>query len=121
MKKFRFLIAVVLVLIPISLLAQAVPTSKFAWTQDAPTLADAQAYTYLYFPDGATTGIAFTAVTCTGATSPFACEVNIPAFTPGNHTVTLAARNVAGESAKTSPLSFVFVVTPAVPQQFRIK
>lgn len=120
MKKLCFVLLVLLA-VPILVEAQAVPTSKFAWTQDAPTLADAQGYTYLYFPDGATTGIAFTGVTCTGATSPFACEVNIPAFTPGNHTVTLAARNVAGESAKTTPLSFVFVVTPATPQGFRIK
>lgn len=101
--------------------AQATPTSKWAWTQDAPTLADAQAYTYRYYADGATTGVALTGVTCTGTVSPFACEANIPAFTPGNHVATLTAGNIAGESAKSSPLNFVFVVTPASPSNFRIK
>ncbi len=112
------------ILISSTLYAQAPPalsTSKFAWDQSAPTLADAQAYTYKYYPDGAATGIEFTGVTCSGSSSPFQCEVNIPAFTPGNHSITMTASNLAGESAKSAPFSFVFVVTPAIPSGIRIK
>lgn len=93
---------------------------RFTFDQAAPTLADAQAYTYRYYPDNATVGIAFTGVTCSGTTSPFVCSVLIPAFTPGNHSITLTAANIAGESAKSSPFAFVFVVTPSVPVNIRI-
>jgi len=95
-------------------------TQRFAWDQDAPTLADAQGYTYKYYPDSATTGIAFTGVTCTGTSSPFVCSAPIPAFTPGNHSITVTANNVAGESAKSNPFAFNFVVTPGVPNNIRI-
>lgn len=95
-------------------------TQRFAWDQEAPTLADAQAYTYKYYPDSSTTGTAFTGVTCSGTASPFTCSAPIPAFTPGNHTITITASNVAGESAKSNPFAFNFVVTPGVPNNIRI-
>lgn len=117
MKKFLFIL-----LFPAALAAQPPGSSnqRFTFDQAAPVLADAQAYTYRYYPDGATTGITFTGVTCTGTASPFVCSVLIPAFTPGNHSITLTAANVAGESAKSSPFAFVFVVTPSVPANIRI-
>lgn len=93
---------------------------RFSFDEAAPTLADAQAYTYKYYPDGNATGVTFTGVTCSGTASPFLCSVLIPAFTPGNHSITLTATNVAGESAKSSPFAFVFVVTPSVPANIRI-
>lgn len=99
---------------------QGSATQKFEWDQQAPTLADAQSYTYKYYPDGSNTGVVFTGVTCSGATSPFQCNAPIPAFTPGNHTITMTAANVAGESAKSSPFAFNFVVTPSVPTGIRI-
>lgn len=103
--------------------AQAIPSSKFGWDQTAPTLADAQGYTYRIYADGATTGQALANVTCvtTATAGTFSCDAPIPAFTPGNHTATLTASNIAGESAKSSPLAFTFVVTPAVPAGLRIK
>jgi hypothetical protein len=100
--------------------AQAVSTSKFGWDQPAVQLTDAQGFSYKYYPDGATTGIALTGVTCSGTASPFQCQVAIPAFTPGNHTVTFTATNIAGESAKSTPLNFVFVVTPGAPTNPKI-
>ena len=97
------------------------PASKLTWDQTAPDLASAAAYTYLYYPDGATTSVTLTAVTCTGTVSPFVCQVAFPAFTPGSHTLTLSASNVAGESAHSAPFAFVFVVVPSVPTNIRIR
>lgn len=119
----RSLLLVGLLLLPVGISAQTtgVPGQKFAWDQAAPDLASAQGYTYKHYDDGALTGVAFTGVTCTGTTSPFACEVLIPAYTPGNHTLTLTATNIAGESAKSSPFAFAFVVTPGAPVNIHIK
>lgn len=110
-----------LLLIPTVVGAQAIPTSKLAWDQVAPDLVSAQAYTYKYYPDGSTTGTSLASVTCTGAASPFQCEVAFPSFTPGNHNLTLTASNIAGESGKSSPFAFVFVVTPGIPTNIHIK
>jgi hypothetical protein len=123
----RFLLAVFAIsfLISGNLDAQspvpATGSSKFTWTISSPTLADAQAYTYRVYADGSVTGIVLSGVTCTGAASPFVCEAPIPAFTPGNHTATLTASNIAGESAKSDPLGFNFVVTPSKPGNFGLK
>lgn len=119
-------LTLILVSVTVTLYAQNQSTgtiaSKFAWDQPAPVLADAQGYTYKYYPDGAATGIAFAGgVTCSGTATPFVCEVNIPAFTPGSHSISMTATNVAGESAKSTSFAFNFVVTPAIPTNFRIK
>lgn len=116
----RVFLTIILLLVPSFVFSQAIPTSRLGWDQDAPTLADAQAYTYKYYADGSTTGVALTGVTCTGSASPFTCSAAFPAFTPGNHRITLAASNLAGESAKSNPLDFTFIVTPAVPTGLRI-
>ena len=103
--------------------AQAIPTSKLAFNQQAPTLADAQAYTYKYYPDAATTGVNLANVTCadTATAGTFACEAPFPAFTPGSHSLTLSATNAAGEGPVSESLSFTFVVTPSAPTQLSIK
>lgn len=119
MRKF-IVRAFAILLLGIGLQGQAVPSSRFGWDQNALNLADAQAYTYKYYADGATTGVNFNNVTCSGATSPFQCSVSIPAFTPGNHTIQITATNIAGESGKSPPFAFVFVVTPSTPQNVRI-
>ena len=97
------------------------PGNKVAWDQPAPTLADAQGYTYKYYPDAATAGVALTPVTCSGTVSPFQCEAAFPAFTPGSHTMAITASNTAGESVKSAPLSFMFVVIPSAPINLTIK
>ena len=99
---------------------QAVNTSRLAWDQDAPTLEDAQSYTYKYYPDSSTTGIILKEVTCTGTATPFQCSVPFPAFTPGKHTIQLSASNIAGEGTKSSVFSFTFVVVPSAPANIRI-
>ena len=95
--------------------------NKIGWDQSAPTLAEAQGYTYKYYPDASPTGTTLATVTCAGTTSPYQCEVAFPAFTPGNHTLTLTASNIAGESVKSAPLNFVFTVTPSAPTNLKIK
>lgn len=120
MRKLVLAIVILIATLPVALMAQAVATSKVGWDQSAPTLADAQGYTYNLYADGSTTAQVLTA-TCTGTVSPFSCEAPFPAFTPGNHTLTLSAKNIAGESAKTAPFAFTFIVTPATPTGLRIK
>jgi hypothetical protein len=100
--------------------AQAISTSKFGWGQDAPDLASAQGYTYKHYDDGSATGVVFSNVTCSGTASPFQCEALVPAYTPGTHSLQLTASNLAGESAKSTPFSFTFVVTPSAPTNLRI-
>lgn len=115
---------VILVLVAAPVAAQtAVATNKLAWDQSAPTLADAQTYTYRLYADGATTAQTVASVTCAASATAgvFACEAPFPAFTPGNHTVALSAVNLAGESPKSATMAFTFIVTPAVPTGLRIK
>lgn len=119
------IVAAALAMLIIPSVSQAQTTGvagqKFAWDQAAPDLATAQAYTYKHYDDGATTGVAFASVVCTGTVAPFQCEVPIPAFTPGSHTTTFTAMNVAGESVKSSAFTFTFVVTPGTPANIHIK
>ncbi len=123
MRRSLYAIFALLVLLTVPAFAQTtgVAGQKFAWDQAAPDLASAQAYTYKHYDDGATTGVAFTAVTCTGTQSPFQCEVLIPAYAPGSHSITMTAGNVAGESVKSAPFVFTFVVTPGAPAGIHIK
>ena len=116
----RLLVAFIIATIPVLAAGQAIPTSKIGWDQEAPTLADAQGYTYKYYPDNAPSGVTLSGVVCSGAASPFTCTAPFPAFTPGNHSITMTAANLAGESAKTSPLDFTFIVTPSTPARIRI-
>ena len=103
----------------------ATTANKIAWDQVAPSLVEAQAYTYKYYPDAATAGVTLTNVTCVSVPAPsgavIQCEVPFPAFTPGNHALSLTASNTAGESAKSLPLSFAFVIIPSAPAALRIK
>lgn len=95
-------------------------TSKIGWDQEAVTLADAQGYIYKYYADSYAIGVVLNNVTCTGTVSPFQCQVAFPAFTPGEHNLTLTAENLAGVSPPSNVLSFKFVVTPSAPGNVRI-
>ena len=119
----RIIFAIIILSLASTVYAQtpATGTSKIGWDQSATTLAEAQAYTYKYYPDSATTGVTLTSVTCIGTTSPYQCEVPFPAFTPGSHALTLTTSNEAGESAKSSVLNFKFVVVASAPTNLKIK
>ena len=98
--------------------------SKLFWDQPAPDLATAQGYTYAHYDDGSSSGVDFTGVTCAAKVPAvaqlFDCSVAFPAFTPGQHTVTITAKNVAGESPKSAVFTFTFVVVPGTPTNLRI-
>lgn len=99
------------------------PSSKLVWDQpNVASAAEAQGLAYKYYPDTVTTGTALTGVACVG-TPPavVSCQVPFPAFTPGSHTLTLTAANVAGESLKSTPLAFTFVVVPTAPANLRVQ
>ena len=98
----------------------ATPSNKFAWDQDAPSLSQAQAYTYKYYLDNSPTGGSFSGVICTGTATPFNCSVPVPSMSQGTHSMTLTSSNVAGESSKSSPFVFDFVATPGTPGNIRI-
>lgn len=121
MKKILFTIVFLMVASVAFAQPPATASNKLGWDQAALTLAEAQAYTYKYYPDNGVAGITLTPATCTGTTSPFSCEAPFPVFTPGPHTLTLTTSNLAGESPKSLPLSFVFVVTPTSPTTLIIK
>jgi hypothetical protein len=119
----KILIVILLLLVAVSAYAQPPATgkNKIGFDQDAPSLAEVQTYTWKYYADTATTGISLTGVTCTGTVTPYQCEAPFPAFTPGPHTLTLTTSNLAGESVKSLPLNFAFVVTPGAPTGLKIK
>jgi predicted transcriptional regulator len=94
---------------------QADANDRIGWTQVAGSLAEANSFTYKYYPDSNPVGVTLSGVTCAGTVSPFACEVLIPVFTPGPHTIELTASNATGESPKSIPLAFDFVAAPARP------
>ena len=105
---------------PVFAQAPATSANGLGWDQAAPDLATAKSYVYRAYPDAATVGMILGNVTCSGVASPFSCRADFPAFTPGSHTVTITAANVAGESAKSVPFSFTFIVQPSVPTNLRI-
>jgi hypothetical protein len=118
----QILISLILVLLFFRIVeAQANNTSKLTWDQDAPDLATANGYVYKYYPDISVVGITLNSVSCVIAIpGPFVCSVNYPAFTPGNHTLTITAANIVGESIKSTSFSFAFVVIPSPPKNIRI-
>lgn len=120
----KILLAVVLLFAASTAFAQNPPatgTNKIGWDQEGPSLTEVQAYTWKYYADKSVVGVSLTGVSCTGTASPYQCEVSFPAFTPGTHTLTLTATNLAGESPQSNPLNFTFVVTPSAPKNLIIK
>lgn len=87
------------------------PNSKFAWTQGADVLSDAQTYTYRMYLDAAGPAT-FVGVTCVGTASPFTCQVTVPSMTQGTHSMTITATSAAGESPHSTPFTFTFVANP---------
>jgi hypothetical protein len=114
----RFCLAALVFLLPATVFAQATSGSRLAWDQANADAASAQAYVYTLYADGGS-GIVLADVTCSG--SPVVCSAPFPAFTPGEHAIELTARNSAGESPRSAPLPFTFVVVPTAPATVRIQ
>lgn len=101
----------------------ATPASRLFWDVNAPdTQTAANVYVYRYYPDASTTGIVLTGISCATTTTAglMTCNTVLPAFTAGSHTLVMTAANEAGESLKSAPLPFVFVVVPGAPRNLRI-
>lgn len=94
--------------------------NKLAWDQPNATLTEAQGFVYKQYADGATTGVVLTGVTCSGTTT-ITCQTAFPAYTPGNHSVTVTASAGSVESLKSTPLAFQFIVVPSAPANVRIQ
>src|SRR3990167_1466277 len=115
----KLLIVLALLLVPSLAIAQATIGSRAEWTQESTNLATAQGYTYKYYINTSTVGIAFTTVTCSGTVSPFTCSSLLPALTPGSYTLSLTASSGSVESTKSNVVSFSYaVVLP--PQGLKI-
>ena len=104
----------------------ATSVNKLKWDQLAQTSTVSGAAQYPTYPDAATVASApVSSVTCLAAIAPLnpvtdsSCTGNVPAFTPGSHTLAIT-QSVAGlESAKSNTITFQFVVA-VVPTQLRI-
>ena len=99
---------------------QATGASRFAWDQPNLSAAEAQLLTYNLRVDGSTTPVVLSNVSCLDVAGVTVCGCPIPAFTPGNHTSTVSAQNVAGESLPSNVLTFQFIIVPNAPVNFRL-
>lgn len=108
--------------------SQSVPRAtagmRLAWDQDAESLADAQAYRFTAYVDGATTGAVVTA-TCSGAASPFECVAPLPVTSLGTHTVVIAAQTVfdgglLSDEARSAAFTFRVVEPASAPGRLRL-
>jgi len=87
------------------------PGDRLGWTQQAPDLATAETYQFALYLDGARLTLA--GVSCTRAASgaAFDCSAQLPALSPGTHTLELASFVTDGgtiaESARSAPLRVV--------------
>lgn len=100
---------------------QVYVASHLTWSEAGPDLPTVSGYSYFYFADGSAIATPLQNVTCSGTASPFTCSVLMPAFTPGAHSLTLEATDIAGASAASSAVSFTFVVAPSTPTALAIK
>jgi hypothetical protein len=64
------------------------------------------------YVDGATTSVILTGLTCAAAApaGTFTCVVNLPALTPGPHTMAIALTVGTATSEKSNVISFTYVV-----------
>lgn len=97
------------------------PDNRIGWDQQAGTLTEAQNFTYRYYIDSSATGLVTTATcTSTPVANIFLCVAPPPAVSSGNHSLEITAGNIAGESAKSSPLEFAYILTPVSPSNPRV-
>jgi hypothetical protein len=123
----KIFLTLLILLTSSSALAQAATNnSKLSWNQPLDTLvttaAQAQALIYKQYPDGITTGIVITGVTCTGTTT-VTCTAPLPAYTVGSHTITLTASqstDATTESLKSNVVSFTFKIIVSAPNSVTI-
>lgn len=127
MKRIAVLVVLVLAVAGV-VWSQSVPRAtadmRLAWDQDAESLADAQAYVYTAYVDGATAGTVITP-TCTGTTTPFVCAAPLPVTSIGAHSVIVAAQTaldggVLSVEARSLPFNFRIVGPATAPGRLRL-
>lgn len=108
-KLYAFLI-LLLVAAPCFAQTPATKASRLGWTQQAESLADAQALTFTIYVD-VLPGVAMVNPACSDAPAQmYQCEGALPAMTPGQHSLALTATSAGQESDKSSPLALRLVV-----------
>jgi hypothetical protein len=96
---------------------------KVGWDQAAGTLAEAQAFTYRYYLDGAASGAALSSVTCSGSASPYTCQAELRVTISGPHTLALSAEtSPTSRSPLSPPVSFNHVpsTAPTAPESITL-
>lgn len=128
MKRIALLAALLALGLAAFAYSQSIPRAtagmRLAWDQSAESLADAQAYRFTAYVNGATTGAVVTA-TCSGAASPFECVTPLPATSIGTHTVVIAAQTVFddglfSDEARSAAFSFRVVEPASAPGRLRL-
>jgi len=92
-------------------------TERLAWIQDAPSLASAQALSFVVYIDGGRTPLP--GVTCQmpgDQVDQIECQAKLPRLSPGVHTLELAAVNGSTEGEKSPPITVEVVGTGATLQ-----
>ncbi len=92
---------------------QAAVTARIGWTELAPSLAEANAYSYKIYVDGPTR-LSLASVSCRqGSTNTsFDCSADLPPLTQGQHVLELAAVDATGvEGPRAQPLPVVVSAT----------
>lgn len=98
-----------------------VGTEKLGWDQDANSQADLALIKWQAYLDTATTPVPILNATCgpTKGANGWPCQGDIPALTPGDHSIVLTAYLEVGtnkiESPKAAPLAVRMVVAPTAP------
>ena len=122
-------IGLLLVLVAGPAMAQTTPvvgTEKLGWDQDAASTADLTLLSWAAYIDQAATPVPIANVTCgqVKGASGFPCQGDIPALTPGDHTITMVAVLMVGtvrlESLKAVPLPVRLVIAPPAPTGVKI-
>lgn len=100
------------------------PSSRVYWEIDAPSLADAQAWTYKYYLNNSATATGtFQNVPCApfqNQTTVFTCNANIPQLSTGTHVIQITATNSGGESPRSTAFTFQFQNIPNAPRTLRL-
>jgi glucose/arabinose dehydrogenase len=86
------------------------PGDRLGWVQQAPDTVQLASYQFALYIDGARSVL--TGVNCTASgVSTFDCSAQLPAFSPGTHTLELASFSTDGsamaESARSAPLRVI--------------
>jgi hypothetical protein len=85
--------------------------TTYVWAQSAPTLSDAQGYTYQAYLDQQPPVTLAATCGASALTQVFSCSAPMPAQVPGVHTVSFTTTSGVGESVKSQALVYTLTAT----------